>query len=335
MLCAFLRRANEPLVIQNHEIPIPKSNEVRIKIFYAGINHRDLWVLKGQYRGSSENLILGSDGSGIVDSVGADILGFTIGEEVMINPSLNWGIDEKVQGEAFKILGNPDPGTFSEFIVVPHENVHKKPEQFSLEEAAAIPLAGLTAFRALFTKGKVQKNDQVLITGIGGGVAQMAFQMAIAHGCKVYITSSDPVKIKQATQLGAVGGFLYTRENWVDEAKLASGKGFNVIIDSASGKGFSDLIDLTMPGGNLVFFGGTRGSIGPIVPAKVFWRQINILGTTMGSPLEFRQLLHFYAEHRLKPVIDSIYPFQEINNAFERMELGLQKGKILLKINKN
>ncbi len=358
MKVAFLPGANQDFIFKEWELPIPKENEVRIKIHFAALNHRDLWTQKGQYRGSSENLVLGSDGSGTIDSFGIqeaesnlkisregnpngssiptfniDVLpNFKIGDEVIINPSFDWGKDKKAQSNYFKILGNPDQGTFSSFLNVPLENVFPKPPHLSLEEAAALPLAGLTAYRALFTRGQLQKTNRVLITGIGGGAAQMAMQMAIAFGTEVYVSSGDPEKIRQALQQGAKDGFLYTSLDWVKLAKEIIGEGFDLIIDSAAGKGFSDLIDLTKPGGNLVFFGGTAGAIGPIIPAKVFWKQINILGTTMGTAEEFKALLGFYQQYQLKPVIDRIYPYDEINEAFKRMESGKQLGKIVLKI---
>jgi len=333
MKVAFLSQANHPLEIREFPIPKAKKGEAVIKVQYAALNHRDLWTVLGQYRGLSQNLVLGSDCSGTVYELGEEVSDLELGQAVIVNPSLHWGDSEKVQGKDFQILGNPDPGTFSEFVLVPAENVFPKPHHLSMEEAAALPLAGLTAFRALFTKGQLKIGDKVLITGIGGGAAQMALQMALAFGTDTYISSSHSHKINHAVEMGARGGFLYNSENWVPDVLNQVPEGFDLIIDSAGGKTFSDLIELCSPGGKLVFFGGTAGSIGPLVPAKVFRRQLSILGTTMGSPREFASMIQYYEEKKIKPVLDSIFPLEEINQALEKMKSGRQTGKILIKIN--
>lgn len=332
MRSSYLIGPNIPLEIRDFPLPEPKPKEVRIKVEYASLNHRDLWTAIGQYRGKSENLILGSDASGIVDALGEDVHNWKLGDKIIINPSLNWGEDENVQGPDFQILGNPDPGTFSEYVIVPSSNIVPKPLHLSMEESAAIPLAGLTAYRALFTRGKLKKGDKLLITGIGGGAAQLALQIGLASGAEVYISSSQDHKIEGAIRAGAKKGFKYSDPNWVQDALKDLPEGFDLILDSASGKGFADLVELCKPGGTLVFFGGTAGSLGPLVPAKVFWRQLNILGTTMGSPREFEDMVHFFELHKIRPKIDSIYPFEKINDALERMKSGQQNGKIILSI---
>jgi len=333
MISAFLKGPNQEIILQEFNKPVPGKGEAIVQIHYAALNHRDLWTLKGQYRGSSENLILGSDGSGILDSLGETAqTRLEIGQEVIINPSLNWGENENAQGPDFQILGNPDPGTFSQYIKVPMDNIFPLPKGMSLMEGAALPLAGLTAYRALFTRGKLKKGQNLLITGIGGGAAQLGFQMAKAIGARVFISSSKISKITESIQEGAEEGFDYTQSDWVKNAQKSVPEGFDLIMDSASGKGFPDLIDLLKPGGSFVFFGGTAGPWASPIPAKIFWKQINILGTTMGSPKEFQELIQFFEEYSLHPKIDQIFPLSNINQAFRRMESGEQTGKILLKI---
>lgn len=332
MKVSYLIGTNQPLVIKELDKPAVAAGQVLVKIHYAALNHRDVWIKKGQYKGKSEGLILGSDGSGIVEAVGENVRGLAPGMEVVINPSLNWGPNPAAQKADFRILGNPDPGTFAEYILIDAEQVYPKPRHLSLEEAAALPLAGLTAYRALFTRGIIQPNQHVLITGIGGGAAQFLLQFAVAEGAKVYVTSSSTEKLQKAVENGAIKGFNYKEEDWVENAQKEVPGGFDLIVDSAVGEGFLNLIDLTKPGGNIVFFGGTAGPFPNIVPAKIFWRQINILGTTMGTSEEFAAMLSYYEKHQLKPTIDKIFPFEDINEAFDRMDQGHQTGKIVLKI---
>lgn len=332
MKSSFLLGPNVPLEIRELPIPEPSKGEIRVKVQYAALNHRDLWMQIGQYRGKSENLILGSDASGFVDALGEGVDSWKLGDEVIINPSLHWGDQEEVQGPNFQILGNPNPGTFAEYVIVPSENIFKKPSHLGMEESSAIPLAGLTAYRALFTRGKIKKGDTILITGIGGGAAQMALIMSLAVGARVFVSSSRENKLKFAKTLGAEEGFLYNQHNWFQKSIDYLPKGYDLIIDSASGNDFSHLVDLCKPGGTIVVFGGTSGPLGPLTPAKVFWRQINILGTTMGSPKEFVKMVQFFEEKQIKPSIDSIFPLKDINKALQRMKTGDQIGKILLNV---
>ncbi len=175
-----------------------------------------------------------------------------VGREVIINPSLDWGGRESAQDEAFSILGLPRDGTLAEKISVPVANLSPKPAHLGWEEAAALPLAGLTAYRALFARAHLKAADRVLITGIGGGVALFALQFAVAHGATVFVTSSSGEKISRAVALGAAGGANYKEEGWA--AALARAREpFDVIVDSAGGEGFNDLIELAAPGGASCF----------------------------------------------------------------------------------
>ena len=330
MKAVFLTNTNEPLVIRDVTTPTPSANQILIKLAYSALNHRDVWIQKGKYAGPKSGLILGSDGFGTVVETGADVNASWFGKEVIINPSHDWGDNPAAFGADFKILGNPEPGTFAEFISVDQKYVHEKPSHLTGIEAAALPLAGVTTYRALFTRAGLKPGEKVLVTGIGAGTALLALQYAIAAGATVYVTSSSQEKINKARGLGAVDGFNYKEENWTNDAKDATG-GFDVIVDSASGNGFGNLIDVAKPGGRIVFFGGTDGTIGNIVPNKVFWRNLSILGTTMGTLQDFEDMLAFTEKHRIKPIVDKVYPqLANAQEALDYMHLGKQFGKIVL-----
>ncbi|MEO6287661.1 MAG: zinc-binding dehydrogenase [Dyadobacter sp.] len=330
MKAAFLINSNEPLVIREVPTPEPKENEILIKLAYSALNHRDVWIQKGQYAGTKEGLILGSDGFGTVTGVGINVSNEWVGKEVIINPGHNWGDNPAAFGDDFKILGNPDPGTFAEYITIDEKYIHAKPAHLTDAEAAALPLAGLTTYRALFTRAALAAGEKILITGIGAGTALLALKYAIAAGAQVYVTSGSQDKIDKAKELGAVDGFIYKDENWPIKAKDITG-GFEVILDSASGSGFGNLIEIVKPGGRIVFFGGTDGPIGNIIPNKVYWRNISILGTTMGTLQDFKDMLAFTEKHEIKPVIDKIYSkLSQAQEAFDYMHQGKQFGKIVL-----
>uniref|UniRef100_UPI004048626D quinone oxidoreductase family protein n=1 Tax=Algoriphagus sp. TaxID=1872435 RepID=UPI004048626D len=322
---------NSPSKIQLLELPQPVCGpgEVLIRIKAAALNHRDEWCRKGLYPNLKDGVILGSDGAGIVVEVGAGVDPSLIGEEVLINPAKNWGINEKAQSKEFEILGMPSQGTLAEFITVPADRIHPKPNQLSWEEAAALPLAGLTAYRALVVKGQVQAGDQVLVTGIGGGVAQFVAQFALALGAKVFVSSSAPEKISQAIAQGASAGFNYTDANWSTQALQQTG-GIDLVIDGAAGDTLTHLMDVCNPGARLIFYGATRGNPGQLEARKLFWNQLQLIGTTMGSDANFLQMLQLVKKHQLKPILDQVFPLEQAVEAFDRMKEGRQFGKIVL-----
>ncbi len=276
-------------------------------------------------------MILGSDGAGTVLTVGSPKDTAWVGREVIINPALDWGVNPRAQGSQFRILGLPDAGTFAEQCVVPVANLALKPSHLSWEQAAALPLTGLTAWRALFTRAQLQPGERVLITGIGGGAALIALQLAVAAGAQVWVTSSSPEKIARAISVGALGGVNYGAMNWAEALQQQAGR-FEVIVDSAGGEGLAQLIDLTTPGGRIVFFGATHGNPSSLDLRKCFFRQINLLGTTMGSPEDFANLMTFVAARKITPVVDKVFPLAEADAALRRMAAGEQFGKIVLAI---
>lgn len=300
--------------------PHPVKGEALVALRAAALNHRDLFITQGLYAGIKFPVILGSDGAGEYR-----------GRPVVIDPSLDWGPDPRAQGRAFRVLGMPDDGTFAEQIAIPRANVHPKPAHLTWEQAAALPLAGVTAWRALFTRCRLRPGERALITGIGGGVALMALQLAAAAGAEVFVTSGSDEKINKAIALGAKAGANYRLPDWDKTLKKEAG-GFDVVLDSAGGDGFGALPGLCNPGARIGVYGGTLGKINGLSPQPVFWKQLSILGSSMGARLDFRRMLAFVARHEIVPVVDSVFSLDDGNTALQRMEHGEQFGKIVLKI---
>jgi len=311
------------------EKPVPIKNEVLIRLKSSALNRRDQWIRQGMYPNIKLNTILGSDGAGVVEAVGDGVSSSQVGREVVINPNINWGKNPTVQSTEYNILGMPKNGTLAQYVVVNHDRIHAKPAHLSWAEAGALPLGGLTAFRALFTHGKIQAKDNVLISGVGGGVAQFAFQFAAATRANVYVTSGNDSKIKKCEKLGAKGGFNYKKENWQKEALKITG-GFDLVIDSAGGDQINDFINMMKPAGRIVFYGATNGLPKKVDLFKMFWNQITLKGSTMGNDEEFEAMLDFVQEHKIKPIIDSIRSFDEVTDAFDQMKEGDVFGKLVL-----
>jgi NADPH:quinone reductase-like Zn-dependent oxidoreductase len=326
---AVLTAIKQPVTAQEVSDPVAAPGQAVVRLRAAALNHRDLWIQQGLYAGIRLPIILGSDGTGTVTTVGSPADASWIGQAVIINPALDWGNDPRAQGPNFRILGLPDHGTFAEQIVIPVANLAPKPTHLTTEQAAALPLAGLTAFRALVTRAQLRPGERVLVTGIGGGAALFALQFAVAAGAAVWVTSSAPDKILRARALGAVGGANYLDADWAEQLQRAAG-GFDVVIDSAGGEGFAKLIELMRPGGRLAFFGATRGNPPGLDLRKCFFRQISLLGSTMGSPVDFAAMLQFVAARKIMPVVDEVLPLAEADAALRRMEAGMQFGKIVL-----
>jgi len=302
--------------LQLHE-QLPLEGKISCKVLYSALNHRDLWIVKGQYGQIKYPVILGSDGLLELD-----------GKKYIANPGLEWGDHQAYQGPNFDILGMPSEGCFAERVQVKKSDLYPVPSHLTDQEAAALPLAGLTAYRALFSRAKLEAGEKVFISGVGGGVALFAMQFAISAGAEVYVSSSSKEKIKKAIALGASDGFLYTDEKMHKQVLKSAGP-MDVIIDSAGGPGFSKLVNITAKGGRISIYGGTRGKA-EFSPQRLFWNQASIYGTTMGSDEDFRKMVHFVSEFKVKPVVDSIYPLTQLDKALERMSKGGQFGKIVI-----
>ncbi|MFZ1516117.1 MAG: zinc-binding dehydrogenase [Saprospiraceae bacterium] len=320
MKAAIIKEKNTPIVIEQIATPEPSLKEVVVDVQFAGLNHRDVWILKGQYAGIQYPMVVGSD-----------LAGTYLGKKVIVNPAFNWGNIQTHQSNHFEILGLPKYGALAEKVKVPESSIHPLPEHLKPEEGASLPLAGLTAYRALISRGQAVKGEKVLITGIGGGVALFAMQFALAIGLEVYVSSSDENKIQKAVSLGAKAGFNYKNEEWEKDFVKNFG-GVDLIIDGAAGDGFGKLVKICNPAARIVIYGGTNGMITQLIPQQIFWKQISILGSTMGSETDFKNMLTMVEKHQIHPVIDQIFPFDEVNEAFNRMSSGKQFGKIVLGI---
>lgn len=317
MKAVVFKGVGEPIHYGDFELPEVKEDQLIVDIKTASLNHRDVWITKGLYGIIEPNVIQGSCGAGIHD-----------GREVIINPNINWGTDDTYPDHStYRILGMPVHGTFAEKIAVHKDRLLDKPDHLTMQEAGALPLAGLTAYRALIVRARASANDKILINGIGGGVALMAFQFAIALGAEVYVTSSDPQKIEKAIAMGAKGGANYKDEKW--HKKL--GVKVDVVIDSAGGKGFSTLLKACNPRARIGIYGGTQG-VSHLNPQLLFWKEIEIYGSTMGSDREFIEMIDFVNKYKVRPVVDSIFSLNEVQAAYQRMSEGKQFGKIVLEV---
>jgi zinc-binding alcohol dehydrogenase/oxidoreductase len=341
MKAVYLEGIHQPVQLIDAPIPTAGPGEVLIKLQAASLNHRDVFIQQGLYPGINLPVILGSDGSGVVVDIGEGVDTSWQGQAVVINPGMNWGDNPKFYGADFQILGMPTNGTFADYVVVNSKYVHHKPQHLTFEQAAALPLAGLTAWRALMTKAGLNKSgmkgvEKVLITGIGGGAALFALQFAVAAGAEVWVTSGSDEKLEKAKELGATGGINYRQPDWHKALLAQVGAGrlgyFGVIIDSAGGSGFAKLIDVAAPGGRIAFFGGTTGTITDISPPKVFFKQLSIFGTTMGTEREFTDMIKLVSDQQIVPVLDEIFLLSATEVAMHKMETGKQFGKIILSI---
>lgn len=334
MRAILLRGVEEPVALRVERVPDPVAGpgEVLVRVRAAALNHRDVFICRGQYAGLRFPTILGADGAGEVAAVGAGIATIRVGDQVVINPSLDWGGDQLVAGPSFRILGMPDNGTFAEFVRVPVANVLPTPDRLTVEEAAALPLAGLTAYRALFSRGGLQRGESVLITGIGGGVAALALLLAKAIGARVYVTSGSDEKVRRAIEQGATAGYNYRTQDWVRAVHQATDGGPDLIVDSVGGVTFEQALDAVRPGGRVVSYGATTGHVPQLTVRRIFWKQLSIFGTTMGSPADFAAMLHMVGEHTVRPVIDQVFPLAGTGAALDRLERAEQFGKIVLRV---
>jgi NADPH:quinone reductase-like Zn-dependent oxidoreductase len=288
-----------------------------VELKTAALNRRDLLVTRGVYPFPLP-LVPGSDGAGVRRDTG---------EEVLIYPALDWGHREAAFGPDFQILGGPRDGTYAELVAVPGANVFRKPARLSWEEAAALPLAGLTAYRALFARGGLVTGETVLVLGAGSGVSTFAVQLAAQAGARVLVTSSSDEKIERSRELGAEAGINYASADWVAWAKEQGG--VDLVIDSV-GSTWSQSLDCLRPGGRVVVFGATGGTEVELPVRPFYFGQWSLLGTMMGSPTDFAGLLRELELGSWRPVIDSVRPLADAAAALEELEAGEQFGKVVL-----
>lgn len=307
----------------------PGPGDVVVRVRAASLNRRDVFIRRGLYPGITFPIVLGSDGAGEVLRVGEGVDPSWIGQPVILDPSFSWGPNPRAQGPAFNILGLPKDGTCAEQVLVPAANLHRKPAGLSWEEAAAVPLTSVTAFRALVTRAGLQAGERVVVTGIGGGVATAALAIATHLGGKVWVTSGSDAKIALAVQHGASGGVNHHADDWVKTLVGQIGGRPDVVIDGAGGETFNRCLDLVSPGGRVVSYGATLGASPKLEVRRIFWKQIDVMGSSMGTPADFAAMVALY-ERGLRPIIDRVFPFDEARAAHARLEQGEQFGKIVL-----
>lgn len=324
---------NEPaairLRIETVTVPALQTGEVRVRMLAAALNHRDEWIRQGLYAGIQYPAILGSDGCGIVEEAADDTGRHWLGQEVIINPNNDWGPNPAVQGSAYTIRGLQTAGTFAQYLVLPAHRLHAKPAHLSPQQAAALPLAGLTAYRATVHYGKPKPGMRVLVTGIGGGVAMFALQFALALGAACWVTTGDERKLKHAVSLGAKGGANYKTPDYWKAFKKETG-GFDLIVDSAGGDSLNSLIELCRPAGQIVFYGATTGVPKQLNIRKMFWNQTRLQGSTMGSDDDFTAMVALVNQHKIVPVVDGVRPFAQILDALADMRAHKQLGKLVV-----
>jgi NADPH:quinone reductase-like Zn-dependent oxidoreductase len=306
-----------PEVLQYEDAPDPLAGpgEVLVELRAAALNHLDLWVRKG-LPSVPKPRILGADGAGIRADTG---------ERVVINPGLE-------HGSKITVIGEHMDGTHAELIAVPESNVYAIPDSLSFEDAAAFPLVFETAWRMLVTKAALQPDEWVLIWGIGGGVATAALSIAKALGARAIVTSSSDEKLARATELGADATVNHASEDVAARVKELTGGGVHVVIETVGADTWTTSLSVALPAGRICVCGATSGPNPPASLHRVWWKQLTIFGSTMGTHEDFEAVLDLVVSGRAKPVVDSVFPLSEARAAHERLESGGQLGKVVLTI---
>jgi NADPH:quinone reductase-like Zn-dependent oxidoreductase len=346
MLACGIRATGGLDQIQILDVPAPASSpgpgHARIAMRAAALNHLDLYVVKGLPGHYSFPHILGADGAGVVEAVGAGVTQVKPGDRVMINPGIADHTCEFCRaGEHslcvnFRLLGEHLPGTLAAAVEVPARNLALVPPldpPLAWAEAAAFSLVTLTAWRMLVTRAAVRDGETVLIWGIGGGVSLAALRIAKLRGARVFVTSSSDAKLAAAAKLGADGTLNHRTGHVAQEVRALTGKrGVDVVVDNVGEATWEESLRALAKGGRLVTCGATSGPRAVTDVRRVFWNHYTIMGSTMGNEAEYRAIVGQLAQGRLRPVVDRAYPLGEFRAAFERLERGEQLGKIVLEI---
>ena len=316
------------------------DGDVRVRMRAAALNHLDLFLIAGLPGVTiTPGWVLGADGVGTVETIGASVTNVAVGDRVVINPGISdRTCDYCLDGEQplctrFEILGEHRPGTMAELLVVPAVNLARIDGTSDDAEAAAFALATLTAYRMLVTRARVQPGERVLIWGIGGGVAIACLQIAKLVGAHVTVTSSSDAKLARARQLGADDVINHTGVDVGREIRARTGKrGVDVVVDSVGEATWSQSLGALGRRGRLVTCGGTSGPMVTTDVRRLFWNQWSILGSTMGNDDEFADIIRHFSAGRLRPPIDRVYSLADGRSAFERLRQGDQFGKIVVRI---
>jgi NADPH:quinone reductase-like Zn-dependent oxidoreductase len=323
------------------ELPKPSitsPGEVLVRMQAAALNRIDLWVLEGlPGQGPTFPHVVGSDGAGVVEEVGAQVWQVRAGDRVMLNPGLSCGRcaacleAEESLCSSYRILGEHVGGTLTEYVVVPAENLAPVPAAMSWSEAAAFSLATLTAWRMLTTRARLRAGETVLIWGSGGGVSQAALQIAVLLGARPIVTGGSEAKLEAARRLGAAEAIPHSGTDVVAEVRrMTGGRGADVVVDSVGERTWSNSLRALRRGGRLVICGATTGPSASFDLRRLFWHQWSILGSTMGSRREYAEIVRLAHQGKLVPVVDRVVGLEEGPVAFERMQLGEQNGKLVI-----
>jgi NADPH2:quinone reductase len=339
MRAAVFSQFGGPDVVEIRKMPVPEpgAGEVRIKVEAAAMNHLDLWVRRGLPIETPMPHIGGSDLAGTVHAVGPGAESVPLGTRVVVDPSLRFDwYNGQNRGPSFaeppfQLIGEHTQGGFADFAVVPAENLLEIPDDFPFTEAAAAGLVFVTAWRALVSRGELSPGERVLITGASGGVGTAAIQVAARAGAKVYAVTHGPAKVKKCRELGASVVYdrqavSFSREVWRDTRK----QGVHLVFDTVGESVWPDCLRALGPCGRLVTSGATTGSRATTELRLVFWKQLSILGSTMGSPTEFRRVMRLLFDGSLRAVIHEVMPLDEARRAHELLESGKVFGKVVL-----
>ncbi|MFQ5879615.1 MAG: zinc-binding dehydrogenase [Dehalococcoidia bacterium] len=336
-----VHEAGGPEALRYEEVatPTPGAGEVLVQLRAAALNRRDVWIRTGRQGTAFFPCIPGSDGAGVVAAVGPGVTRTAVGQEVVVNPVLSDDTCSFCHAglhslcDNFDIIGTRVAGTYAEYIKVPENAAVPKPSALTWEEAAALPVAALTAYHLLFTRARLGPGETVLILGIGGGVATFALQMAKFAGATAFVTSSSDDKLARAKKLGADAVINYRREDWARiTLELTAGLGVDLVVETVGTATWPDSMRAVRRGGRIAICGGTTGYSAETNLRDLFWRQVTVMGSTAGDRWEFARMLDLYGSGRLRPVIDAAFPLAEANKAHQRLDGQEQFGKVVLRI---
>ena len=316
-----------PQVLRYEDAPDPEpaAGEVLIRLHAASLNHLDVWVRKG-LPSAPKPRILGADGAGVVEALADGVSGFEQGQRVVINPGV-------IENGRMQVVGEAMDGTHAELIAMPARNVYAIPDGLSFEDAAAFPLVFETAYRMLVTKARLLAGETVFVWGIGGGVATAALAIAKALGARVIVTSSSEEKLVRARELGADETIDHAGEDVRARMKeLTAGRGADVVVETVGDATWKTSLEVAGTQGRIVVCGATTGPNPPAGLHRVWWKELVVHGSTMGSAEDFEASLELVATGRARPVIDEVVPLSEARAAHERLEAGAQLGKIVFRI---